>query len=223
MLGIHEVKSAGEIADWIADKLESVLPEMVEPKLDEFVVAGHSRGGKAAFAVALGYAKTKLNISALIGVDPVDGSSKCKMCRTTPHIMTGRPGSFNLTMPVAVIGTGLGPERATWYSQPCAPKGVNHEEFYYESNPPRAHFVATEYGHMDMLDDHPEGVVGELSSCICKNGTAPRDYMRRTVGGLVVAFLKARLKGQSQDLDAIVADPSIAPTILHPVRYEPQA
>ncbi|KAF7804723.1 chlorophyllase-1 [Senna tora] len=219
MLGICEVKAAGEVADWIAQKLETVLPENVKPNLDEFVMAGHSRGGKAAFAVALGYAQTKLKISALVGIDPVAGTGKCSISRTSPHILKGYAGAFQLTMPVIIIGTGLGPQKAHCCTIPCAPDGVNHKEFFFESNPPCAYFVTKDYGHMDMLDDNPEGVVGELSNCMCKNGTDPRDLMRKTVGGLVVAFLRAHLNANTKDLDAILANPSLAPTTLDPLHY----
>ena len=148
------------------------------------------------------------------------GPSRCKICQTYPHILTGVPHSFNLAIPVAVIGTGLGPEPNSCTPMPCAPDGVNHEEFFKECKPPCAHFVAKEYGHMDMLDDDIPGIVGGmLSKRMCKNGEGPREYMRRTVGGLVVALLRAHLKGQWEDLDATLADPGIAPCKLEKVEY----
>lgn len=220
MSGRNEVESAGKVVDWIADELQPLLPERVEAKLDNLVLAGHSKGGKTAFAVALGYARTKLNSSVLIGIDPVAGQSKCKVCRTYPHILTYVPRSFNLTIPVAVIGTGLGPEKANSFSFPCAPDGVNHKEFFNECKPPCGHFVAKEYGHNDILDDETPGIVGEvISKCLCKNGKGPREFMRKTVGGLVVAFLRAHLNCKWEDFDAILADPDIAPAKLDPVEY----
>ncbi|TKY44743.1 Chlorophyllase-1 protein [Spatholobus suberectus] len=220
MFGPCEVKFAGKVVDWLAEGLQPLLPENVEAKLEKLVLSGHSKGGKTAFAVALGYAKTKLNFSALVGIDPVAGPSK--YCKTLPHILTGEPRSFNLNIPVAVIGTGLGPEKANCCSPPCAPDGVNHKEFFHECKPPCAHFVATDYGHMDMLDDETPGVIGTiLSKCICKNGTSPRDLMRSTVGGLVVAFLRALLNDQRTDFDAVLADPNLAPAKLGDVVYVP--
>ncbi|KAI4301217.1 hypothetical protein L6164_034517 [Bauhinia variegata] len=221
MLGIVEVKCAGNVADWIAQNLQSVLPGNVKANLEQFVIAGHSRGGKIAFAVALGHAQNKLKPSVLIGIDPVEGFSNCKLGRTFPHILTYVPRSLNLGMPVAVIGTGLGPEKKNIFSKPCAPQGLNHKEFYNECKPPCAYFVTKDYGHMDMLDDNPPSMVGKMSSCMCKNGTGPRDFMRRTVGGLVVAFLRAYLNDQREDLEAIVMNNSIAPATLDPVDYLP--
>lgn len=219
MVPYCEIKCAGQVADWIVDNIQSLLPENVEPNLSKFVMAGHSRGGKTAFSVALGHAKTKLNIMALVGVDPVAGLNK--YCETCPRILTGQAGSFNLSMPVAIIGTGLGPEKADYCcAMPCAPEGVNHVNFFYESNPPCAYFVAKEYGHMDMLDDDLEGVVGKLAECMCKNNeSGDKDPMRRTVGGLVVAFLRAYLDLQTQDLDAIIDNPRLAPTTLNPSKH----
>ncbi|KAG4991969.1 hypothetical protein JHK87_025426 [Glycine soja] len=51
--------------------------------------------------------------------------------------------SLDLNIPVAVIGTGLGPEKANFLFPPCAPHGENHKEL----KPTCAHFVATKYGH----------------------------------------------------------------------------
>ena len=122
-------------------------------------------------------------------------------------------------MPVAIIGTGLGSEQRNFLTPPCALDGLNHEEFFKESKPPCAYFVAKDYGHMDILDDSPTGIVGELSSCICKNGKGPRTLMRRSVAGIVVAFLKAFLEGDDKDLVALINDPSISPAKLDPVVF----
>nr|KYP39147.1 Chlorophyllase-1 [Cajanus cajan] len=220
MFGPCEVKLAGKVVDWLAKGLQPLLPENVEANLEKLVLSGHSKGGKTAFAVALGYAKTTLKFSALIGIDPVAGFSK--HCQTLPRILTRVPRSFNLDMPVAVIGTGLGPIKGKCWAPPCAPEGANHREFFDECKPPRAHFVASDFGHMDMLDDDTEGVVGTvLSKCLCRNGRGPRDLMRRTVGGLVVAFLRAHLNGQWKDFEAVLGDPSHAPTKLDHVVYLP--
>ncbi|KAG4991970.1 chlorophyllase-1-like isoform X2 [Glycine soja] len=216
-----EVKFAGKVVDWLAEEgLQPLLPENVEAKLDKLVLSGHSKGGKTVFAVALGYAKTNLKFSALVGIDPVAGP--CKSCETFPPILTGMSQSFNLNIPIVVIGTGLGPEKANFFIPPCAPDGVNHKEFFNKCKPPCAHFVATEYGHMDMLDDVTPGLIGSiLSNCICKDGKGPRDLMRRTVGGLVVAFLRAQLNGLWKDFNAVLANPNLAPTKLDDVVYVP--
>ncbi|KAG5142305.1 hypothetical protein JHK82_018000 [Glycine max] len=85
--------------------------------------------------------------------------------------------------------------KANFVSPPCALDGENHKEFFNECKPSCAHFVATEYGHMDMLND---------------DGIGPRDSMRRALGGLVVAFLRAQLNNLWKDFNAILADPYLA-------------
>lgn len=226
MPGLCEVNFAGKVVNWISNGLQPIIneniEEKVEAKLDTLVLAGHSKGGKTAFAIALGHAKTNFKFSALIGIDPVAGPSKCKICRTPPHILTGQAQSFNLNIPVVVIGTGLGPEKSNCFSIPCAPEGVNHKEFFYECKPPCAHFVTKDYGHMDMLDDdsQTQGLRESVLKCICKSGIGSKDFMRRTLGGLVVAFLKAHLNNQWKDFQAILDDPNLAPAKLEdPIVY----
>ncbi|PRQ26030.1 putative chlorophyllase [Rosa chinensis] len=218
--GPEEIESAAKVVNWLPEGLQSLLPENVVMDLTKFALSGHSRGGKAAFALALGYAKAALSLkfSVLIGIDPVAGANQ--YCRTNPHILTYVPRSFDLNIPVLVIGTGLGPEKKNdCMSQPCAPEGLNHKEFFNESKPPCAHFVAKDYGHMDMLDDDLPGVVGAMSGCMCKNGSGPKDLMRKSVGGIVVAFLNAYLNGEDGDLLAIVADPALSPARLEPAEF----
>ncbi|KAJ4957313.1 hypothetical protein NE237_014096 [Protea cynaroides] len=214
--GYEEIDSAAAVTNWFSQGLQSVLRENVEADLSKLALAGHSRGGKAAFALALGsYAKTSLSFSVLIGIDPVAGKSKA--FQVPPIILTYQEESFNLGIPVMVVGTGLGDEKANPVICTCAPEGVNHDEFFKECKPTRGHIVATDYGHMDMLNDDPSGIIGWFSSISCKNGSQSRDLMRRCTGGIVVATIKAYLENDSADLKAILDDPSIAPTNLHPV------
>ncbi|KAK6937563.1 Chlorophyllase [Dillenia turbinata] len=218
--GSEEIDYAAAVTNWLAEGLlQQQLPTNVQPDLDKLVLAGHSRGGKAAFALALGLAKTSLKFSLLIGVDPVAGASKCKICQVKPIILTNVPKSFDLKLPVAVIGTGLGPTPRYLLSS-CAPNGVNHKEFFNESKPPRCHFVTSDYGHMDMLDDDLGGLLGLAANCSCTNGKGPRDSMRKCVGGIMVAFIRAYFEGDGKDLRAIVKDPEIAPVKLDSVEFD---
>ncbi|KAH0637189.1 chlorophyllase-2, chloroplastic-like [Solanum tuberosum] len=198
-----EIKSTAEITNWLPDGLHHYLPSQVEPNLKKLVLAGHSRGGKAAFALALGKVAnvtTNLKFSALIGIDPVDGVDKG--IQTTPPVLTYIPQSFNLDMAVLVIGSGLGEVKRNPLFPACAPNGVNHRDFYNECCRPVCYVVAKDYGHVDMLDDETKGVRGKATYCLCKNGKS-REPMRRFVGGIVVAFLEDYLKGNSSDLMAI--------------------
>ncbi|GAB4851039.1 hypothetical protein Ancab_030337 [Ancistrocladus abbreviatus] len=196
-----EIKDAASITAWLAQgSLQKFLPRNVHPNLNKLALSGHSRGGKAAFALALAkVVPSALKISALIGISPVDG--KCRGAQTTPPLITGE--SFDLDhMPVMVIGAEFGAEKKNCLCCPCAPKGVNHLDFYNACRGPVWYFVVKDYGHMDMLDDETPGLRGLTSYAICKNGNS-REPMRRFVGGALVAFLKAYLEGDESNLIAI--------------------
>lgn len=155
-----------------------------------------------------------LKFSALLGIDPVAKRSSC-LC--SPNILQYIPYSFNHSVPVAVIGTGLSNQRAYGVCPPGAPNGVNHAEFFNESKPPCYYFRAKDYGHVDMLDDTNR--MTTLMGIMMKSGKKEsKDSLRRTIGGLFVAFLKAYLEGQADDLINIVESPDIrAPIKLDPV------
>lgn len=206
-----EIKVTAEITDWLPQGLQNFLPPNVQPNLNKLALAGHSRGGKVAFGLALGKCKTatSLKISALIGIDPVDGMDKGK--QTPPPILTYIPHSFDLEMAVMVIGSGLGEVKKNPIFPACAPKGVNHKDFYNECKEPACYFVAKDYGHLDMLDDATPGIRGKATYCLCKNGKS-RQPMRRFTGGVVVAFLKAYLEDNVRDLVGI-KDGHIVPPV----------
>ncbi|MCD9640326.1 hypothetical protein HAX54_025602 [Datura stramonium] len=219
MTSQSEVKKARKIAEWLsANKLDSILPEKVLPDLLKVAVAGHSRGGKTAFALALAYEPRRaaideeqppLKLSALLGIDPVAGSS----CFCSPNILQFIPYSFDQSIPVAVIGTGLSNQRAYGVCPPGAPNGINHAEFFNESKPPCYYFMAKDYGHADMLDDGTTSLMG----IVMKSGKGSKKSLRRGIGGIFVAFLKAYLEGQADDLINIVESPNRAPITFDPV------
>ncbi|EOA36918.1 hypothetical protein CARUB_v10009755mg [Capsella rubella] len=215
--GQVEVDDAGSVINWTLQNLKAHLPSSVNTHGEYTALVGHSRGGKTAFAVALGHAATldpSFKFSALVAIDPVAGLSKC--IRTDPHILTYKPESFELDIPVAVVGTGLGPERNHVVMPPCAPTDLNHDEFYKECKATKAHFVAADHGHMDMLDDDLPGFFGYVAGCTCKNGKGNKSEMRRFVGGIVVAFLKYSLWAEKSEIRRIVKDPFVSPVRLDP-------
>ncbi|CAO2820020.1 unnamed protein product [Amaranthus hypochondriacus] len=207
-----EIDMAATVANWIPSNLNKVLQDRisptVKPNLNKVAVSGHSRGGKSAFALTLNYTKTtKLTtkISALIGLDPVAGKSKNQ--RFEPYILNYEPNSLDISIPVTIIGTGLG--NITRLFIPCAPNEVSHQQFYDESKK-ASHFVVLEYGHMEMLNDR----FFDLSWIMCKTGDGPRSVMRRTVGGIMVAFLDAYFRGDGEEYFYVLDHPSLAPTTL---------
>ncbi|KAJ1687341.1 hypothetical protein LUZ63_018731 [Rhynchospora breviuscula] len=205
----EEIKSAASLLDWLTHNLASILPPQVRPDLAKLSIAGHSRGGKVAFALVLGkVVSSPIKISALIGIDPVDGMGMGN--QTPPPILTYKPNSIKLDMPVLVVGSGLGELKRNALFPPAAPKGVSHEQFFNECCAPGCYFVAKDYGHVDMLDDETKGFRGNLTYCIAKNGKE-RKPMRLFVGGIMVAFLKAYLEQEKGTLMAIKDNPGVAP------------
>ncbi|XP_027096145.1 chlorophyllase-1-like [Coffea eugenioides] len=209
----QEITDAAEVTKWMATELQALLPDNVTADVDNLGVAGHGRGGYVAFCLALGKAETTLNFKALIGIDPVAGVNT--LWRSKPDILTYIPRSFDLEIPVGVIGTGLGSQKKNFLLPPCAPEGVNHAEFFNECKPPCCYFLAKEYGHTGMLDDG----AAKLGNCACKRGSQPRYLMRKAVAGIVVAFMESYLKNNESDLLAVINNPKSAPITLDPVIY----
>lgn len=95
----QEVKTTNKIAEWLSNDLKSVLPEKVQPDLEKVAVSGHSKGGNTAFALALD-SSTPLKFSALLGIDPVAGTSTS--CLRPPYVLRYIPRILNQSIPVAV-------------------------------------------------------------------------------------------------------------------------
>lgn len=155
-------------------------------------LAGHSRGGQAAWLAA-----ELCHVDGLIVVDPVDGAGPRSAARTT-----ARPPRFDV-VPL-VIGAGIG--------GPCAPAHLNHERFAAAA-PRRIHAVLPKCGHADMLGGGPR----ELGRRLCGGGPAP-DAARRAVTGLMQAHLSGRL----DDRIGPAAGPASEPPEEHwpsPVRW----
>ncbi|WOG87365.1 hypothetical protein DCAR_0206589 [Daucus carota subsp. sativus] len=209
--GDQELDSDANVLDWMPDGLPALLPDNVTPDMTKIAVGGHSRGGKIAFALAI--STTNLKISAVFGVDPVAGGSVDN--RPQPKIFSYIPRCLDLNIPVAIIGTGLG-SQAKCIIPPFAPCGVNHAEFFNESKPPIYYFLAKDYGHGDMLDD---GIEYWFTKLLTKHGQGSKELMIKACGGIIVAFLNAKLKDEEEDLRIIGEEPSVAPIKLDPVLY----
>ncbi|TKV94045.1 hypothetical protein SEVIR_9G247800v4 [Setaria viridis] len=216
----EEINAAAAVIGWLAGGgLSSALPPGVRADATKVSVSGHSRGGKVAFALALGHAKLAIPLAALVAVDPVDGMGMGR--QTPPPILTGRSGALRVSAPAMVIGTGLGELPRGPLLPPCAPRGVSHAAFCDEMDPasaPACHLVARDYGHTDMMDDDTPGARGMLTRAICRSGGA-RAPMRRFVGGATVAFLKRWVGGDGAALDGIRARPEQAPVALSVVEF----
>lgn len=207
----EEICTAAAIIDWFPAGLAEALSKRVKsvkPDLDKLALVGHSRGGKVVFGLATGVCETALKFSAIAGLDPVDGMGVGQ--QTQPPILQFSQHSLKLGIPTLIVGAGLGTVKRNFFFPACAPEGVSHEAFFFDCDGPSFHFVASEYGHMDFLDDDTGGIQGALSYCVCKNGKS-RGPMRRFSAGVLVAFLQASLKGDGSQLSAVFENPSEAP------------
>ncbi len=124
------------VADEAERAVEFIRSIEIESPTDRIFLAGHSRGGQAAFRAASLVPGDEL--AGLILLDPVDGQGRNPSSRTATATET------TCTVPTLIIGAGI--------SGRCAPEGVNHVQFAEAS--PRARYVmVSELGHADMLDD----------------------------------------------------------------------
>lgn len=207
----QEIEDAVAILNWMPTGLVAAMPETLakhRPNFKSVALVGHSRGGKVVFGLALGVRKSMHQYAAVVGLDPVDGMDIDN--QTKPPILKFSEGSLDLNVPTLIIGTGLGPIKRNFLFPPCAPDGVSHAAFFFDSAAPALHFVASKQGHMDFLNDDCNGATGKLSYCLCKNG-ATRKPMRRFAGGIVVAFLQAAFYGKTEAIEAAIQHPELAP------------
>ena len=132
---------------------------------DELWLAGHSRGGQAAWLLA-----DRVTATGVIVLDPVDGAGR----RPTALHAAAQPATFGAR--TLVVGAGR--------SGRCAPAAVNHEHFARAAPPGSTHVVLPAMGHGDILDDRP----ARLSRWLCGGSDEPANE-RATVAQLMSAFI----------------------------------
>lgn len=194
----EEAETALAVHDWLRDVFApgSALPIQA----DRFGLAGHSRGGKVVWAVLREQPALAL---AAAGVDPVDGEGG-PLGGEERVLADGH----TLAVPTLVLGTGLGPEAGEGlFAGACAPAGDNHEQFWAATGSPAWHVVATEHGHMDMLDELDDecGLICD----VCLAGPDP-DEMRRLTAGLLAALFRLTLQ-RDTTARAYLEDPTLMP------------
>ena len=128
------------------------------------VLAGHSRGGLAAWLVA-----AHVPLEGLVLIDPVDAAGP------RPRHGTFTTRTLQLTFKALIIGAGV--------NGPCAPESVNHRAFA-AATPGCRHVVIDDLGHADVLS----GRLRSPGRRLCKGGTDPDRALRR-VADLIGAHL----------------------------------
>jgi chlorophyllase len=193
----EEAMLAADVRRWAAQQAGAVVGYTIRPEL--LALVGHSRGGKVN---ARQLVAEPTAADAVIGIDPVDGTGG-PLGGDTRVIS----GAFTYQAPTLIIGTGLGPEALGLFAPACAPAGDNHVQFYNAAPAPAWHATVTDYGHLDMLNDNTQGCGIPCSSCKAGESRAP---MRLTTAGLMVAFLRAELQGDTS-ASALLTQPRNAP------------
>lgn len=179
----QEADRAGQVLDWLPTGLTSFVG--VSARTDLLGLAGHSRGSRVALLAML---SDPSRAKAVVLMDPADGDP-------SPF---GDPtriirGPLDLNLPSLIIGAGV--------SGNCAPPGANHEQFYDASASPAWHVVASDYGHVDMLDED----AAEANTVFCGSGLADREPMRRLVAGLLTAFFRGALQDDPNAFSVLTA------------------
>ena len=168
-------QEALDAADLVADLARSGVPVWL---------AGHSRGGQAAWLAAEaleGYARP----AGLVLIDPVGSPG--------PRAVAARPPRFSLEC--LVIGAGI----SSW----CAPAGVNHQRFATAA-PRRIHVTVQECGHADVLT----GRALRWGRTLCPGGPDPQ-AARATVTALIAAHLRGDLEPHLVDAGPEVGNPCL--------------
>lgn len=150
-----------------ADLVRQVLNRRADARVH---LAGHSRGGQAAWLAARRLAGEGLPES-LVLLDPVDGQGR----RPGGPASTAEPA--DLAVPTLVVGAGVGGR--------CAPAGVDHRQFA-RATPAARHVIVDGLGHADLLS----GAGRRLGRRLCGGGPDP-DAARAVTAALVSAWITA--------------------------------
>ena len=161
LVGRHPVEREAEDAAHLVRELTSGVGTR------RVVLAGHSRGGQAAWRAADLLVAADL-VDALVLVDPVDGGGRA------PQEPTATRHAARFTCRTLVIGAGLGGR--------CAPAPVNHDVFA-AATPHARHVLVPHLGHADVLD----GRARSFGRHLCGGADDP-DAGRDAVSRLLVAF-----------------------------------
>jgi pimeloyl-ACP methyl ester carboxylesterase len=136
-------------------------------------LAGHSRGGQAAWLAA-----GEAPIEGLLLLDPVDGQGRRPRTSLSTRVSSPFRG------PAWILGAGIG--------GPCAPVGANHEQFA-RATPGAVHLVVHDLGHADML----AGRARSLGRRLCGGGKDP-DAARELCTRLLADFVSGEVPGPGE-------------------------
>lgn len=203
MGGDTTIQEAVKVADFITfvkSNIAGSLPNL-EVDVENFGVAGHSRGGKVTNRVLNSDPATA---KAFFGLDPVD----------TQPAMTNDPLSMNDPVQFRGLSMFLGTEKGPEGFQACAPAGENSVNFYAGFPSPSWHVIVAGVGHMDMIDAEDLSTCSLTCSVCAKSGDSGLNaQFREYSGGIMAAFFNYALKG-IEGYKTVLDDPARHPIAL---------
>lgn len=169
--GIGALAGRVDVADEAARAVDLVRATALDHPGSPVHLAGHSRGGQAAWSATGLLAATGSGPASLVVIDPVDGAGR------TPTKPTSTALPVSWAVPTLVLGAGV--------EGRCAPDPVNHRQFA-RADPTARHLVVDGLGHADLLDGRARSVGRRL----CGGGPDP-DAARGVLAGVLLAWIAA--------------------------------
>lgn len=200
---IQEAENMMAMLDgWIIPQLGPQTTPAV-PDFTKIGLSGHSRGGKTSWRMILANPN---RFQAIAGVDPVLAPPPIG---NDPNPITG---PVNYAAPSLLIGTELGPTGM----QACAPSSGNSSYMFPYLPSPTWHLIGAGVGHMDMMDPDDIASCGMTCSVCASGNDEQRTTFRTLTGGLLVAFFRASLYGETTLYNKLT-DTAVMP---HPISKE---
>ncbi|XP_023340176.1 chlorophyllase-1 [Eurytemora carolleeae] len=168
-------------------------------------LASHSAGGH----VVVEYLKHHCgDVKGSIFMSPVDGFDPFGWI----DLFAITPGEYlNYESPALVLMAGLDAQKGTSLTPACAPDDLSNTRFY-DAFPGTTWFInATEYGHVDGLEQMFVDGVQISHFCAASTDDVPKEVYRSFLGGEIVTFMSHVLGRETCDISKYMEDPSIMP------------
>ncbi|KJE95566.1 hypothetical protein CAOG_06009 [Capsaspora owczarzaki ATCC 30864] len=156
------------------------------------VLSGHSAGGK----IVTRFLEVQCSlVRALVLVNPVDGEDPWGIL---PGFVIHPPYPVNFTLPLLVLGEGLGPVVAQPGFPACAPAGRNFPRFYNGARPCKWMINATDFGHADLLDAVYVEFVQATKLCASNMNASLAQFStyRQFIAGTIVSMTRGAIDSQ---------------------------
>ncbi len=180
---IKEAEKVYVFITWLKGNLAKLIS--VTPDFTNVGLSGHSRGCKVLNRVLNSYPKLAVSF---FGIDPVDSAPTLSDKKSLKDSVQFKGESM-------FIGTEMGSKGLF----ACAPKGDNSVDFYDEFPSPSHHIIASNVGHMDMIDQSDISACGIICSmCSWTSIESLSATFSTYIGGLMAAFFSSTLKGETK-------------------------